>query len=808
MFHPRKSWADLLRKKGLNYDFHHQERIDRIQEAVGEKNATFLDGTAAATALIGDLIATNIFMMGAAYQKGLIPLQASSIEEVIRLNNVSVEDNLRAFTWGRLSISNPEILKEIIAKVAPKKIFPKTLKEVVEHRKLHLEKYQNAAYAKRYEDFVAKCVREESKIYASKQDLSLVVAKNYAKLLAYKDEDEVARLFSDEAFRNSLDKNFEKGYRLRFHLSPPSVALKDRRTGLPKKAVYGAWMMGAFRILSKFKGLRGSAFDIFGYQGERKLERRLIQDYEQDVERILKGLSKDNYEQVMAFLSWPDQGHQDEKKRLGTIEMAPIDAKKGRDYKSVQQDADQVLVYGEENVQRLYDETLKIFLKVVQDNPKAVILLPTGSTPKPFYKKLIAAFKADPKLDLSGVAFFNLDEYVGLPAVHPLSYHYYMEKNLYGPLLSIDSNRAPRKTDTYIPQVTPGVSPEISIRAYGELFRQTVACRGGLDLAILGVGGAYPVRHKDGSLGIKGGHIAFNEPGSKVSQTAHLVQLTEKTRKDTAHRFKSLENLVRLGVLDASLSTEVPTHALTLGLKEILQADKILLLAVGEEKAPVLEKAFLSPRNSDFPVSFLVGSPKVLWLLDESASARLPDFVRTQDYYTSIPKGRLSETVKQAVTKTDQLFPKGENVLILSPHPDDDVISMGAAIEHLKQRDCTVHVAYAVTGANATSRMGTTARKARVSNKRQGGVACLQSPRKGELVACSGPWQRSDTCAGKLKLTELVVQSHGYHGAQSARLKQKAGRRGMPAKSERTRAGGMFRPLAKIRYLGREAKTH
>jgi glucosamine-6-phosphate deaminase len=398
--------------------------------------------------------------------------------------------------------------------------------------------------------------------------------------------------------------------------------------------------------------------------------------------------------------------HQDVKRQVSSIEMAPIDAKKGRDYTSVQQGADQVHVYGEENVQRLYDETLKFFLKVVQDNPKAVILLPTGSTPKPFYKKLIAAFKADPKLDLSGVAFFNLDEYVGLPAVHPLSYHYYMEKNLYGPLRSIDSNRAPRKTDTYIPQVTPGVSPEVSIRAYGELFRQTVACRGGLDLAILGVGGAYPVRYKDGSLGIKGGHIAFNEPGSKVSQAAHLVQLTEKTRKDTAHRFKSLENLVRLGVLDASLSTEVPTHALTLGLKEILQADKILLLAVGEEKAPALEKAFLSPRNSDIPVSFLVGNPKVLWLLDENASARLPDFIRTQDHYTSIPKGRLSETVKQAVIKTDQLFPKGENVLILSPHPDDDVISMGAAIEHLKQRDCTVYVAYAVTGTNAVRPKG------------------------------------------------------------------------------------------------------
>ncbi|MCP4922964.1 MAG: hypothetical protein GY915_02895 [bacterium] len=373
-----------------------------------------------------------------------------------------------------------------------------------------------------------------------------------------------------------------------------------------------------------------------------------------------------------------------------------------------QEGIDQVHVYGEENVQALYEKTLHIFLDVIKKNPKAVILLPTGSTPKPFYKKLIDTFKKNKNLDLSGVAFFNLDEYVGLSAVHPLSYHYYMEQNLYGPLRLIDSNRAPRKADAYVPQVLPGVSPEVSIATYGELLRKEIACRGGLDLAILGVGGAYPARNKSGSMGIKGGHIAFNEPGSLATQGAHVVQLTEKTRKDTAHRFKSLENLVRLGVLDASLSTRVPTKALTLGLKEILSADKILLLAVGEAKAPALKKAFLSSNGGtpNIPVSFLVGNKKVIWLLDENAAALLPDSVRPQIHYASSVDKNLPSAVQKAVVESVQSFPKGENVLILSPHPDDDVISMGAAIEHLQQRECAIYVAYAVTGANAVRPKG------------------------------------------------------------------------------------------------------
>ena len=373
-----------------------------------------------------------------------------------------------------------------------------------------------------------------------------------------------------------------------------------------------------------------------------------------------------------------------------------------------------VYVYREDNINQLYDKALSIFLRVVQDNPKAVILLPTGSTPKLFYKKLIVAFEQmnDPKqLDLSQITLFNLDEYVGLPADHPLSYHWFMEKNLYGPLRSIDTNRAPRKENIHVPTTTDNDgadNPETSIQQYGNLLHDAISANGGhLDLAILGVGGAYPVRNKtnNGSADIiMGGHVAFNEPGSDVTQSAHLVQLTEKTRDDTAYRFKSLANLIRSGELltiidssdqSSSLSTEVPTHAMTLGLADIVQADTILVLATGDEKAPALQKAFTSPNNSDIPVSHLVGNPNVIWMLDESAARTL----QTYDYL-SIPE-KLPELVKNAVATTDQFFPKGENVLILSPHPDDDVISMGASIVYLRQRGCTVHVAYAVTGSNA-----------------------------------------------------------------------------------------------------------
>jgi len=383
-----------------------------------------------------------------------------------------------------------------------------------------------------------------------------------------------------------------------------------------------------------------------------------------------------------------------------------------------------IRVYGEENIDQLYETALDIFLKVVHDNPRAVILLPTGSTPKPFYKKLIAAFdnkeeegeENSKKLDLSEVTFFNLDEYVGLPSDHPLSYHWFMEKNLYGPLRSIDLMRAPKKENIHIPATTTAGGgdgdgdgddddddDDESIQKYGKLLQEAISTNGGrLDLAILGVGGAYPVRtEEDGSVHISGGHLAFNEPGSDVSQSAHFVQLTEKTRKDTAYRFKSLANLIRLGELDPSLSTDVPTHAMTLGLADIIQADTILVLATGDEKAPVLQKAFASPNNIDVPVSHLVENPNVLWLLDESAARTLPEHAQIINDFAIIPPGQLSDLVNEAVVTAEQFFPQGENVLILSPHPDDDVISMGASIVYLRQRGCKVFVAYAVTGANA-----------------------------------------------------------------------------------------------------------
>jgi len=362
-------------------------------------------------------------------------------------------------------------------------------------------------------------------------------------------------------------------------------------------------------------------------------------------------------------------------------------------------------VYGEENIHQLYEKALDVFLKVVQDNPRAVILLPTGSTPKPFYKKLIAAFDKDQELDLSGITFFNLDEYVGLPPEHPLSYHWFMEKNLYGPLRSIDLKRAPKKENTHIPATTLAAvegGGDESIQTYGKLLQEAISTNGGrLDLAILGVGGAYPIKKEDGSVDISGGHLAFNEPGSDVSQSAHFVKLTEKTRKDTAYRFKSLANLIRLGELDPSLSIDVPSHAMTLGIADIVQANTILVLATGDEKSPVLQIAFREPNNADVPVSHLVENPNVTWLLDESAARFLPKHVQTINDFSIIPPGELSDLVNEAVVTAEQFFPKGENVLILSPHPDDDVISMGASIVYLRQRGCTVFVAYAVTGANA-----------------------------------------------------------------------------------------------------------
>ena len=296
----------------LNRDFNFQSRkVDNVLETALRKDSSFFDFTKPAEALLGDSIATNMMMMGFAYQRGLLPLSAKSIEQAIEVNGVAVKMNAQAFQLGRLAAHDPAklaaMMKDQDETVAPKTLDAMSLDEIIAHRSALLTEYQNAKLADRYRNAVTQ-VRNAALNGGFGDELPRAVAINYAKLLAYKDEYEVARLFTDGKFEKQLRDQFEGDFKLSFNLAAPIVAGKPDAAGRPGKRAFSAsWMMPLFKILAKAKVLRGTAFDIFGGSADRKLERDLIAGYEKDVATVLGLLSPVNLDAAIELLSLPDR---------------------------------------------------------------------------------------------------------------------------------------------------------------------------------------------------------------------------------------------------------------------------------------------------------------------------------------------------------------------------------------------------------------------------------------------------------------------------------------------------------------------
>ena len=298
--------ADFVRNP--NWQLPGSDLLKDIQDACGAQNVAFVPAAEVSTSLMGDSIATNMFMLGYCWQKGWLPLARASIERAIELNGVAVEFNLASFLWGRRAAVDLERVQRIAApaKVIPiERHFSRNLDEVIERRVAHLTGYQNAAYAARYRALVERARKTEQERVGGTR-LAEAVARNYAKLLAYKDEYEVARLHADPAFLASIREQFEGDYQIAFHLAPPLLAKPDPATGEPKKMRFGPWMLTALRWLARLKGLRGGALDIFGYSAERRMERALIAEYEQTVAALLKDLDRDNHALALELASLPD----------------------------------------------------------------------------------------------------------------------------------------------------------------------------------------------------------------------------------------------------------------------------------------------------------------------------------------------------------------------------------------------------------------------------------------------------------------------------------------------------------------------
>jgi indolepyruvate ferredoxin oxidoreductase len=281
--------------------------LDKMQGAISAtlRNGDLhsLDATTLATRLMGDAIYTNTFLLGYAWQLGLVPVSFAAIDRAIELNGAAVDTNRKAFLWGRRAAHDPDAVARLVAPAAP--AAPETVDDLVARRVAFLTAYQDEAYAARYRTLVDKVRAAEARLGSTR--LAAAVARHYFKLLAIKDEYEVARLYAESDFLDRVKETFEGEYELRFHLAPPLLARPDPATGRIRKREFGPWTLTAFKWLAKARRLRGTAWDVFARLPERRLEREVLAEYEADVAAILARLSPATLDTALELASLPEK---------------------------------------------------------------------------------------------------------------------------------------------------------------------------------------------------------------------------------------------------------------------------------------------------------------------------------------------------------------------------------------------------------------------------------------------------------------------------------------------------------------------
>jgi indolepyruvate ferredoxin oxidoreductase len=288
-------------------NIHAEELLEKMRFASGAEQMSVCDATTLATRALGDAVGANILLTGLAWQQGLIPISLAAIMRAIELNRVGVNMNRLAFHLGRLAAADSAALPRFLNDDAA---HPQEddLAAVIERHAAHLTAYQDTGYANRYRDFVGRVMRSEQANAGSDKTLplSVTVAKNYARLMTYKDEYEVARLYTDAKFARSLESAFEGDYRLQFHFAPPLLSKMDAG-GRPLKRAFGQWLLPPLRLLAWARCLRGTWFDFFGYSKERRMERQLASDYARMIESILPSLDAKKLPLLLELAALPEQ---------------------------------------------------------------------------------------------------------------------------------------------------------------------------------------------------------------------------------------------------------------------------------------------------------------------------------------------------------------------------------------------------------------------------------------------------------------------------------------------------------------------
>src|SRR6185295_9164107 len=278
----------------------------RARIARASKRLESIDAEELALRLLGDTIFANMFQTGYAYQLGEIPIGEEAILKAIELNGAAVKANQRAFRLGRLAAHDRAAILKLAGLDQPDgPRFAQTFEEIVAKRVEFLTGYQSAAYAERYRATLDRIRAAEAIKAPGKHGLAEMAARALFKLMAYKDEYEVARLYTSGEFHKKLNQEFEGKFSLTFHLAPPIIGATDPNTGRPRKIEFGSYMMGAFRVLAALKGLRGTWLDIFGYFPERKLEVKMIGEYEKMLGDVASSLTPANHATAVALAELP-----------------------------------------------------------------------------------------------------------------------------------------------------------------------------------------------------------------------------------------------------------------------------------------------------------------------------------------------------------------------------------------------------------------------------------------------------------------------------------------------------------------------
>ncbi|MBN8886928.1 MAG: indolepyruvate ferredoxin oxidoreductase family protein [Rudaea sp.] len=292
--------------------------VKAVGTALDGDQPELVDATDLATKLLGDSIASNLFILGYAWQKGWVPISEAALMRAIELNGAAIEMNKSAFNWGRLAAVDMKKVKEVASGTAASvpalpvatplndAVLSANLDDQIARRVAFLTDYQDAAYAAKYKALVDKVRSAEQAKAPGQTALTQAVARYAFKLMAYKDEYEVARLYTSGEFEKQIKSTFDGDYKIHFNLAPPTFSKKDADGHLIKRE-FGPWMLRAFKLLAKFKGLRGGALDIFGKTEERKMERQLIVEYFATIDELLSKLDRDSLKLAVDIASIPEQ---------------------------------------------------------------------------------------------------------------------------------------------------------------------------------------------------------------------------------------------------------------------------------------------------------------------------------------------------------------------------------------------------------------------------------------------------------------------------------------------------------------------